>query len=92
MLMFSHFGYSRAKVLVELARAEVGGNLLQQRGGLGQVFEQRIGQRPRAPQKHAAVPEIVSRLHEFGGARCVGLFREAAHAQSVALNDDPASM
>src|SRR5690242_5472188 len=39
----------------------------------------------RAPQKHAAVPEIISCAHELSGASCVWFFGEAAHAKRLIL-------
>ena len=64
--MFSHFGIKLAKVAANLRVPIARGNFFQNRGGLGQMLSQRIGQCLRAPQKHAAVPEIISGCDEFG--------------------------
>ena len=51
----------------EFARAVVG-NLLEQSGGFRQMFSDSVDQCARAPQKHTAIPEVVSGSQEF--CRC----------------------
>src|SRR5580704_16717843 len=48
-----------------------------------------IGQRPRAPEEHSAVPEIISRSHKSRSPLGVGLLREASHAESSAAGRVP---
>ena len=79
------FGIEPGKRGGKFLRAEGGCNLLQQRCGLRQMLQQRVGQGAGAPQKHAAVPEIISGFHKVGGSRCVRLFRKAAHAKGFAI-------
>src|SRR5579862_8487536 len=53
-------GIDPAESARELARAIGLGNFLQQLRGFPQMLAQRIRQRLRAPQKHPAIPEIIS--------------------------------
>src|ERR1700683_4148642 len=72
-----------AKSVGKLARAKAGGNFFQDRRGLRKMLAQRISQRARAPQKHAAVPEIISRSHKSRSLLRVWLLGKSAHAQRV---------
>src|SRR5580693_659194 len=64
----------------KLARTKGGRDFFEQTCGHRQVLPQRIGERSRTPQKHSAVPEIISCAHKLLGIVRVWLFREAAHA------------
>src|ERR1019366_6707849 len=69
------------KSVGELARAIGGGNLFEERSGVRKVLTQRVRQRVGAPEKHAAVPEVVARVEELLGSGEIRLFGKAAHAQ-----------
>src|SRR5580692_2787646 len=49
------------------------------------MLVQRISQRAGAPQKHSAVPEIISRSHKDRSLLRVRLLSKSAHAQSVSI-------
>src|ERR1039458_2914822 len=53
----------------ELARAIGDGNLFEERSGVGKMLAQRVGERVGAPEKNAAVPEVVARLEKLPGFR-----------------------
>src|ERR1017187_5225246 len=65
----------------ELARAIGGGNSFEERSGVGKMLAQRVRQRVGAPEKHAAVPEVVTRVKKLPGSGEIRLFGKAAHAQ-----------
>src|SRR5579864_45321 len=79
-------GVEFAKVRIEAAGTERGSNLLQVWRRLRQMFAQRVCQSARAPQEHAAVPKIISRLQKFLGTLDVGLLGEAMHAEHAFLH------
>ena len=47
------------------------------------MLGQRVGQGPRAPQKHSAVPIEVSSSEKFLSALEIGFFREPAHMARI---------
>src|SRR5208282_136433 len=47
------------------------------------MLSQSVRQRVGAPEKHAAVPEIIAGAEKLTGRCQVRLFREAAHAQGM---------
>ena len=47
------------------------------------MLKKRVRQGARAPQKHSAIPEVISSFDELGGARRVRFFGEAPHLKSV---------
>src|ERR1700722_17138772 len=69
----------------ELSRAICGGDLFEQTGGLREMFAQRIRQGARAPQKHAAIPKIISSRNEVSSVRRIRLFRKPANSQRSTL-------
>src|SRR5208337_1440104 len=72
-----------SKSVRELARAISGGNLFEERSGVGKMLAQRVGERIGAPEKHTAVPEVVARVEKLPGRGEIRLFGEAAHAQEA---------
>src|SRR5271157_3639322 len=72
-----------AKSVRELARAISRGNLFEERSGVGKVLAQRVRKRVGAPEKHAAVPEIVARVEKLSGRGEIRLLGETAHAEKA---------
>ena len=84
--MFSHLGYSWRNVAANFRVPNVCRDFFQQRRCFRQMLAQRIGQRSRAPHKHAAVPEIISCFDELGCALGVWFLGEAAHPAALAAS------
>src|ERR1700687_1328437 len=74
-----------SKSVRELARAISGGNFFEKRSGVGKMLAQRVRERIGAPEKHAAVPEVVARVEKLPGRGGIWLFGEAAHAREALL-------
>src|ERR1700674_4798461 len=70
-----------SKSVRELARAISGCNFFEKESGLGKMLAQRVRECVGAPEKHAAVPEVVARVEKLPGQAKIRLLREAAHAQ-----------
>ena len=70
---------------IEIGRAVGGGDLLEQRRSLRQMFAHGVGQSARAPQKNSAVPVIVAGGDELLSLLLVGLFGKAADALDAGL-------
>ena len=60
-------------------------NLFKHLGRFWQVFAHCIGEGSRTPQKHPAIPEVISSGNELGSGFHVGLFCKAAHVQGFSL-------
>src|SRR5258706_4003165 len=72
-----------AERLGKFARAVRSGDLFEDRRCVRQMLAQRVDQSVSTPQKHAAVPEIVSGGEKLSRSRQVGLLGEATHAQAT---------
>ncbi len=68
---------------VELLRPPAFGDLLEIGRGLREVLAQRVGERARAPDEHAGVPEIISGGDELFRLLECGLLGETLHAQNA---------
>src|SRR5580698_2002025 len=76
-------GIQATKYLTKLLASEPRRNFFQNGRRLRQLPPQSIDERARTPQKHAAIPVVVSGLQKFGGALGAWFLGEAPHAQSA---------
>src|SRR5271165_5156032 len=77
------FRIKLGKLGVEVRRAIARGNLFEKRSRLRQVLAQRVGQRPRAPHEHTAVPEVIARLHKLLDNFLLWFLDEPPHREAL---------
>src|SRR5260370_11094631 len=74
-----------SKGFCELACAIGLGNLFEEPSRLRKMLAQRVRERVGAPEKHAAVPEVIARVEKLHGSGEIRLFGKAAHPQGAPL-------
>src|ERR1700692_1162740 len=79
------FGIQTAKSRSKFLRTKSSSYFFQQGSGGCQMLTHRICQSLGAPQKHPAVPKIISRSHKRCSLFGIGLLGETEYAKSVSL-------
>src|SRR5579864_3130045 len=53
------------------------------------MLAERVNQRPGAPQKHSAIPEVIARGDELRSSSRIGFLCETAYAEHLVIKSAP---